>query len=133
MRVQRKGLEKEYRFDGSKQKYSKFVKLMGKAFKTYRMMEILQVPTKWQAVSPKNPTKEGMVNLFESDTVTKEQVNAQADKVCSDASYGTATPEYFKIFDLPPPNKQRRVRTSKESHKIEARNGQSQYMGQTHL
>ena len=53
----RKGLEKEDRFDGTKEKYSKFVKLMSKAFKTYRIMEILKVPTKWEAVNPVSSIK----------------------------------------------------------------------------
>ena len=44
------GLEKEDMFDGSTSKYSKFVKLMGKAFKTYQMMEMLKVLTTWEAV-----------------------------------------------------------------------------------
>jgi len=38
-------LEKEDHFDGSKEKYSKFSKLMGKAFKTFRMMVIFRVLT----------------------------------------------------------------------------------------
>ena len=33
--VTKKGLEKEERYTGSKEKHSKFVKLMGKAFKTF--------------------------------------------------------------------------------------------------
>jgi len=41
----KKGLEKEVRYDGTKEKYSVFMKLMGKAFKTFRLMDILKVPT----------------------------------------------------------------------------------------
>ena len=77
----KKGLEKEDRFDGTKEKYSKFVKLMDKAYKTYRMKNILKVPTSWEAGVPANPTKEGIVDLFESNTLTRKQVNDQADKV----------------------------------------------------
>ena len=39
------GLDKEDHVDGSKEKYSKFSKLMGKTFKTFWMMEIFKVPT----------------------------------------------------------------------------------------
>ena len=60
----KKGIEKEDRFDGTKDKYSKFVKLMGKAFKTYQMMGIFKLPTKWEAGDPTNPSNEGTINLF---------------------------------------------------------------------
>ena len=100
--IAKKGLEKEDRFDGTKEKYSKFVKLMGKAFKTYRMKNILKVPTSWEAGVPANPTKEGIVDLFESNTLTRKQVNAQADKVWSESKFGATTPEYFKIFATKP-------------------------------
>ena len=45
---------------------------MGEVFETYRMVEILQVPTKWQVMVPVNPTKEGMINLFKNNTAIKE-------------------------------------------------------------
>ena len=76
---------------------------MGKAFKTYIMIGILQVPTEWQAVAPENPKKEGMVNLFESNTATKEHVKVQAKKLWLDVSCGSDTPEYFKTSDTPKP------------------------------
>ena len=41
----KKVLEKEVRYDGTKEKYSVFMKLMGKAFKTFRLMDIIKVPT----------------------------------------------------------------------------------------
>ena len=100
----KRGLEKEDRFDGSKEKYSKFSKLMGKVFKTYRMMEIYRIPTVWEATTPSNPTLEGMVNLFESNAATKEQVKAQADKVWEETTHGADTPKYFKIFGTKPTN-----------------------------
>ena len=67
-----KGLDKEDRLDGSKEKYSKCSKLMGKAFRTFRMMQIFRGPTVWEANLPSNPTLEGMVDLFESNAATKE-------------------------------------------------------------
>ena len=43
----KKGLEKEARYDGTKKTYSVFMKLIGKVFKTFRLMDILKVPTEW--------------------------------------------------------------------------------------
>ena len=96
------GLDKEDRFDGSKEKYLKFSKLMDKTFKTFQMMEIFKVPTVWEATLPINPTPEGIVNLFESNTATKEQIKAQADKVWGNTAHGAQTPAYFKIFGTKP-------------------------------
>ena len=98
----KKGLDKEDRYDGSKEKFSKFAKLMGKIFKTYRTMEIYKVPTAWEANAPANPTPEGIIDLFESNAVTKEQVKAQADKVWAETTHGANTPQYFKIFPTKP-------------------------------
>ena len=53
----KKELEKEDRYDGMKGKYSKFTKLMGEAFKNYRLMEILKVPTEWEKTDPTNLIK----------------------------------------------------------------------------
>ena len=70
----KKGLEKEVRYDGTKEKYSYFTKLMGKAFKTFRLTDILKVPTEWEGTKPANPIKDQIVDLFQSNTVTTKQV-----------------------------------------------------------
>ena len=43
---------------------------MGKTFKTERMIGILKLPTEWEAGDPANLTKEGIIYLFESNTLT---------------------------------------------------------------
>lgn len=73
--VTKKGLEKEERYTGSKEKHSKFVKLMGKAFKTFWMMDILKVHTEWKATKPANP------NFFESNTMTIKKAHTHAELV----------------------------------------------------
>jgi len=100
----KKGLDKEDRFDGSKEKFPKFAKLMGKVFKTYRFMEIFKVPTEWESDAPANSTPKGIVDLFNSNDVTKEQVKNQADIVWVDTTHGTYNPKYFKIFTTKPTN-----------------------------
>ena len=45
-----------------------------------------------------------MVDLFESNAATKEQVKAQSDKVWVDTTQGDNTPKYFKIFGTKPTN-----------------------------
>ena len=66
----KKGLGKEVRYDGTKEKYSVFMKLMGKAFKTFRLMDILKVPPEWESTKPANPVKDQIVDLFQSNAVT---------------------------------------------------------------
>lgn len=46
------------------------MKLMGKTFKTERMIGILKLPAEWEAGDPANLTKEGIIYLFESNTLT---------------------------------------------------------------
>ena len=71
---------------------------MGKIFKTFRMMDIFKVPTIWEVILPAHPTPAGIVDLFESNAATKEQIKAQVDKVLRNTAYCAQTPAYFKIF-----------------------------------
>ena len=94
-----KGLEKEDRFEESKSKYPKFIKLIGKTFKRYRMMEILKVSTTWEAVEFTSPLQDGIIDLFESNNITKKQVDKQADRVWPDKAHSATTPQkYCKVF-----------------------------------
>ena len=52
-----KGLEKEDKFDGKKENFDKFQKLMGKSFKEFRCMEALTIPTKWDSNNAVNENK----------------------------------------------------------------------------
>ena len=60
----KKGLEKEVRYDGTNEKYPVFTKVMGNAFKTFRLMDILKVPTEWEATKSANPIKDQIVDPF---------------------------------------------------------------------
>ena len=97
----KKGLEKEVRYDGTKKIYFVFMKLMGKAFKTFRLMDILKVQTEWEATKLANPVKDQIVDLFQSNTVTTKQVKAQANLIWSQSDLDN-TENFFKIFANPP-------------------------------
>ena len=89
------------RYDGTKEKYSVLMKLMGKAFKTFRLMDILKVPTEWESTKPANPVKDQIVDLFQSNAVTTNQVKAQADLIWSHSDLVNID-HFFKIFATPP-------------------------------
>ena len=73
------------------------MKLMGKAFKTFRLMDILKVSTEWESTKPANPVKDKIVDLFQSNAVTTNQVKAQADLIWSHSDL-VNTDHFFKIF-----------------------------------
>ena len=50
------------------------------------------------------PTTEGIIDLFSSNKVTKEQVIEHCELVWSDSNYGNETTRYFAKFAPPPPN-----------------------------
>jgi len=101
------GLKEANLFSGKKMEFDKISKLMGKAFKDVRVMEVLMIPTKWDtanadAALKRVPTEAGLLNLFKDSKVTKEQVKANSDLVWSDSKFGATTPAYFKRFDVTP-------------------------------
>ena len=49
------------------------MKLMGKAFKTFRLMDILKMLIEWEATKPVNPIEDQIVNLFQSNAVITKQ------------------------------------------------------------
>ena len=65
-------------------------------------MEIYKVPTAWEVNAPANPTLEIIVDLFESNAVTKDQVKAQADMGWAETTHDGGTPKYFMIFATKP-------------------------------
>ena len=70
---------------------------MDKAIKTYRMMEIFKVLTTWEITAPVNSTPEEIVDFFESNAATKEQVKVQVDKIWSRTMHGVNTPKYYNF------------------------------------
>ena len=104
-----RGLKEDDPFDGRKEKYSKFVKLMEKTMPFTRIMEALDVATKWDKSGSSTegkriPTEAGMVNLFDSNKATKEQVKYHCALVWSDSSFGISTSDYFARFGMAPTN-----------------------------
>ena len=74
---------------------------MGNAFDTFRLMDILKVPTEWEATKPANPIKDQIVDPFQSNTVITKQVKAQADLIWSKSDL-VNTENFFQIFATPP-------------------------------
>ena len=104
-----KGLAKENLFDGKKQNFQDFAKLLEVDFKKTRVMEALEISTKWNESASneeerKLPTVGGIVDSFKSKQVSPEQVRAHSELVWGTTSFGTNTPKYFKLFPNPPTN-----------------------------
>ena len=101
-----KGLtSKEEIFDGKKEKFSKFSKLLAKEFDNVRVAECLTIPTTWRATGSaaerRNPLESGMIDIFKIHKVDQPKVKEYADLVWSDATLGN-TPKYFDFYETPP-------------------------------
>eukprot|EP00957_Ditylum_brightwellii_P060584 4600539-Ditylum_brightwellii.AAC.1 len=59
-----KGLEETQRFNGRKEAFHDFSKLIGHKMKEVRVLEALEVAVEWAEAYPSNTTK--VVNIFES-------------------------------------------------------------------
>jgi hypothetical protein len=92
-------------FDGKKENYVNFTKLLENELKTVRLMECLKIPTEWVAegsiVARRAPIVTKMINTFHSNLCTKDQLNAYSDLVWSRSSLGDTT-QFFDIFNSPP-------------------------------
>ena len=66
-------------------------------------MDILKVPTEWEATKPANPIEDKIVDLFQSNAVTTKQAKAQADLIWSESDLAN-TEIFFQIFATPPAN-----------------------------
>ena len=102
-----RGLRENDYFDGRKENYSNFIKLMEKPMFSTRIMGALTIATEWDksgsSVEGKRiPTKAGMVSLFDSNKATKEQVRYHCELVWSNSSFDTSTPDYFDRFATAP-------------------------------
>eukprot|EP00957_Ditylum_brightwellii_P154627 11768473-Ditylum_brightwellii.AAC.1 len=66
-------VEKEQRFNGLKEKFSDFLKMIEDQTNDLQMIEILDVLVSWDASkpAPQNPSK--VVNIFESQGITHDQ------------------------------------------------------------
>ena len=101
-----KGLTaKEEIFDGKKENFSKFPKLLSKEFDDIRVTECLVIPTSWHATGTaaerRTPLPAGIVDIFKSHKVEQPMIKQYSDLVWSDASIGDTT-KLFDIFETPP-------------------------------
>ena len=98
-------MEKEDKFDGKKENFDKFQKLMGKSFKEFRCMEALTIPTKWDLNNAVNENKRMVLaeeDLFDANKISKEGVKRKAGLVWAKTTHGINNPQYFKSFDSVP-------------------------------
>ena len=101
-----KGLT-DNKFDGKKENFNDFIKLIENEFQKTRVMEALEITTEWDISASdtedqKMPTAEGTINSFRSKQLTKEEVLAHVELVWPPTPHGTATPRYFKRFTSSP-------------------------------
>ena len=102
-----KGLDKEDLFDGSKEKYKDFVKLMKKPMEDVRVMKTLMVPTKWDEHNADNEQKKCVlpgesINIFDRHSASKEQVRTYVDLFWANTAHGINTPKYHGVYATAP-------------------------------
>eukprot|EP00957_Ditylum_brightwellii_P208060 15355667-Ditylum_brightwellii.AAC.1 len=94
-----KGLESAQRFDGRKESFNNFAKVVSHQIKKVRLTEALEIATDWDAlmVAPRLPKM--IVNIFKKKEVSKDTLKAHMDLVWANMGYGGVTgetPNYFK-------------------------------------
>ena len=105
-----KGVKAEDIFDRKKQNYGNFVKLVEGDLNGTRTMEVLEINTKWSPggetdAAKRVPLIEGMINIFESNKASPEEIESHCNLIWADADFGADTPKYFKGFDSIPTDK----------------------------
>ena len=73
------GLEKDQRFDGNKENFRSFEKIMEK-LDTFRLRDIFNIPSKWTPGN-KNPQEKDVVDLFATNWLTELQVETVSDLI----------------------------------------------------
>ena len=69
-----KGLEKDDKFDGKKEHFDTFQKLMGKSFREVKCMEGLLIPTEWDSTNADDAAKRLVlteVDTFETSKISR--------------------------------------------------------------
>ena len=94
-------------FDGKRDNYSNFIKLLEPDLTAFRLLDSLKINTEWDngasiVAGQRIPKQAGTINIFKSNKSTKKQVQFHVDLVWDDASIGATTPKYFAIFDTAP-------------------------------
>ena len=83
------GLDDEENFDGENENYPSFIKLISKRIEEGRGEECLNIATRWEGTgtTPKVSVADSFINTFESNTATKDQVDAHCETVWSDCAH----------------------------------------------
>ena len=81
-----KGLKGKDLFGGERDKYNDFVKLIESEFNSTRMMEALNIATKWRDKATTREDKrkvapDGMVDVSSSNKITREEVLDHCNRV----------------------------------------------------
>ena len=101
-----KGLKDGNLFDGKRENFSTFSKLIEKEFHDVRIMQCLNVPTLWNvgagtAAERRTPIAEGMVDFFSSFQGSRRELQDHCDLVWASTTL-TNTPRLFDIFQTGP-------------------------------
>eukprot|EP00957_Ditylum_brightwellii_P161745 12315189-Ditylum_brightwellii.AAC.1 len=75
------GVKKEQRFDGSKERFSDFQKMIGHQMNDLCMMDVLDVTVAWDATTPALRNPSGVTNVFDSRGIMWAQVERHTNLV----------------------------------------------------
>lgn len=98
-----KGLAEDDKFDGKRENFGNFTKLLEQQLNATRVMEAMEVNTRWTP-GTRAPEATGLINIFKSNQATREQVEYHCNLVWSDSTFGNNTSRYFHEFADNPTN-----------------------------
>ena len=102
-----KGLKESDIFNGKKQDYGNFVKIIKRDLSCTSTMKALKIITKWDTRGSTDevkriPTQEGMVDVFKSNKASSKEIKTHCDLVWNTSAFLSDTPRYFGISDTAP-------------------------------
>ena len=99
------GLKEADLFDGKKENYVNFTKLLENELESVRLMECLKIPTEWVAdgnvAARRAPILAKKIDIFHSNLCTRDQLSVYCDLVWSQTNLGN-TSKLFEVFAEPP-------------------------------
>ena len=98
-----KGLPEDDKFDGKRENFGNFTKLLETHLNATRVIEAMVINTKWNT-GTRTPDSTGSIDIFKSNQATREQVEHHCDLVWSESTFGNSTPKYFQEFATAPTN-----------------------------
>ena len=104
-----RGLKEKDLFGGGRDKYTDFVKLIEREFNSTRVMEALQIATKWNTDAPTPDGKravaqDGIVNAFTTNKITRNEVVDHYNRVWGNVPFTDPTRKEFQHFEVAPTN-----------------------------